>query len=157
MQSDAAPRPGIGAQFGYVRHFELKRTVEKSRRVSRHRTKTWSTYDMKSVTNKVDALFKEWDKPHSPGCAIGIIKNGQFVYKRGYGMANLEYTIPISSTTVFRIGSTSKQFTATCVALLANQGKLSLDHSIRRYLPEMPGYSSSITIRHLLHHTSGAF
>jgi CubicO group peptidase (beta-lactamase class C family) len=70
-------------------------------------------------------------------------------------MANLEHNIPISSTTVFRIASTSKQFTATCVILLAEQGKLSLNDDVRKYLSEMPEYESPITIRHLIHHTSG--
>jgi CubicO group peptidase (beta-lactamase class C family) len=70
-------------------------------------------------------------------------------------MANLEHNIPISSTTVFRIASTSKQFTATCVILLAEQGKISLNDDVRKYLSEMPEYESPITIRHLIHHTSG--
>lgn len=110
---------------------------------------------MKSLTDKVDELFAEWDKPVSSGCALGIIKNGKLIYKRGYGMANLEHNIPISSTTVFRIGSTSKQFTAMSIVLLAEQGKISLDDDIRKYLSEMPEYESPITIRHLIHHTSG--
>ncbi|MCI2425149.1 beta-lactamase family protein [Candidatus Acetothermia bacterium] len=108
-----------------------------------------------TITNRVDQLFAVWDKPTSPGCALGIIKQGRMIYQRGYGMANLEYDIPISSKTVFRIASTSKQFTAMCVILLSEEGKISLDDNIRKYLPEMPQYESPITIRHLLHHTSG--
>jgi len=110
---------------------------------------------MTALTDRVDGLFAEWDRPDSPGCALGIVQDGRLVYKRGYGMANLEHAIPISSRTVFRIGSTSKQFTAACIALLAEQGKLSLDDDIRKYLPEMPEYERPITIRHLIHHTSG--
>jgi len=110
---------------------------------------------MKSLTDKVDELFDKWDKVDSPGCALGIIKNGKIIYKRGYGIANLEQNIPISSTTVFSIASTSKQFTATCIALLAGQGKISLDDDIRKYLSKMQEYESPITIRHLIHHTSG--
>jgi CubicO group peptidase (beta-lactamase class C family) len=110
---------------------------------------------MKSLTDKVDELFAVWDTPDSPGCALGIIKNGQFLYKRGYGMANLEHNIPISATTVFRIGSTSKQFTAMSIVLLAKQRKISLDEDIRKYLSEMPEYESPTTIQHLIHHTSG--
>ncbi len=110
---------------------------------------------MKSLTDKVDELFAEWDKPDSPGCALGIIKNGKLIYKRGYGMANLEHNIPISSTTVFRIASTSKQFTAMCIVLLADRGKISLDDDICKYLSKMPEYERPITIRHLIHHTSG--
>ncbi|HEY5885067.1 MAG TPA: serine hydrolase domain-containing protein, partial [Pyrinomonadaceae bacterium] len=105
--------------------------------------------------DKVDQLFAQWDKADSPGCALGVIRNGQFVHKRGYGMANLEYNIPISPTTIFWIASTSKQFTAMSIALLARQGKLSLDDDIRKYLPEMPQYQSPVTIRHLIHHTGG--
>ena len=109
----------------------------------------------KSLTDKVDQLFAQWDKADSPGCALGVIRNGEFVYKRGYGMANLEYNIPISPTSIFQIASTSKQFTAMSILLLARQGKLSLDDDIRKYLPEMPRYQTPVTIRHLIHHTSG--
>jgi len=107
------------------------------------------------LTNKVDKLFSKWDKPDSPGCALGVIMDGQLIYKRGYGMANLEHGIPITSKSVFRIGSTSKQFTAMCIVLLGEEGKLSLDDDIRKYINEMPDYGHPITIRHLLHHTSG--
>ncbi|UCC40224.1 MAG: beta-lactamase family protein, partial [Candidatus Aminicenantes bacterium] len=106
-------------------------------------------------TDKVDKLFSKWDSTISPGAALAIIKDGRIVYKRGYGMANLEHNIPITPTSVFRIGSTSKQFTASCVAILALQGKISLDDDIRKHIPELPKYEKPITIRHLLHHTSG--
>jgi dipeptidyl aminopeptidase/acylaminoacyl peptidase/CubicO group peptidase (beta-lactamase class C family) len=106
-------------------------------------------------SRKVDKLFAAWDRPDSPGCALGIIKDGQFVYERGHGMANLEHSVPISSQTVFRIGSTSKQFTAMCIALLAEQERLSLDDDVRQYLPELPEYGRPVTIRHLIHHTGG--
>ena len=105
--------------------------------------------------DKVDALFAQWNKPDSPGCALAIIRDGRVVYKRGYGIANLEYDIPISSKTVFNIGSISKQFTAMSIAMLARQGKLSLDDDIRKYLPEMPQDSAPVTIRQLIYHTSG--
>ena len=106
-------------------------------------------------TDQVDKLFAAWDKPESPGCALAIIKDGRMVYKRGYGMAHLEHNSPISSTTIFDTGSVSKQFTAMSVLLLAEQGKISLDDDIRKYLPEMPQYEATVTIRHLIHHTSG--
>ena len=111
--------------------------------------------DGDELTDNVDKLFSEWDKSDSPGCALGVIKDGQLIYKRGYGMANLEHGIPITSRSVFRIGSTSKQFTAMCVVLLEEERKLSLDDDIRKHIPGMPDYGHSITIRHLLHHTSG--
>src|SRR5438876_4604878 len=84
-----------------------------------------------TVTARVDKLFAQWDKPDSPGCALGIIKDGQLIYTRGYGMANLEYNIPISPQSVFNIASMSKQFTAMSILLLARQGNLSLDDEIQ--------------------------
>src|SRR5207249_8599991 len=78
-----------------------------------------------SVTTRVDKLFAQWDKPDSPGCALGIIKDGKLIYTRGYGMANLDYNIPISPKSVFNIASMSKQFTAMSILLLAKRGKLS--------------------------------
>jgi CubicO group peptidase (beta-lactamase class C family) len=106
-------------------------------------------------TTKIDQLFAQWDKPDSPGCALALVKDGQTIYKRGYGIANLDYGIPISAKSVFNIGSISKQFTAMSIALLAKQGKISLDDDIRKYLPEMPQYQTPVTIRHLVYHTSG--
>lgn len=108
-----------------------------------------------SVFAKVDEIFAQWDKPGSPGCALGVIKDGQLIYKRGYGMANLDYNIPISPESVFDIASITKQFTAMSILLLSKQGKLSLDDEIQEYLPEIPRYESPVTIRHLIHHTSG--
>ena len=104
---------------------------------------------------EVDRVFAAWDKPDSPGCALGIVRKGELVYRKGYGQANLEHSIPISPSTVFYIASTSKQFTAASIALLAKQNKLSLDDDIRKHLPELPVYDGTVTIRHLIHHTSG--
>src|ERR1043166_6266844 len=108
-----------------------------------------------SHTAQVDALFAQWDKPDSPGCAVGIIKDGVLIHARGYGMANLEHGIPITRQTVFDIGSCSKQFTAFCILLLEKQGKLSLDNDVRKFVPEVPDFGRPILIRHLLYHTSG--
>ena len=104
---------------------------------------------------RVDSIFAEWDRADSPGCALGVYRDGRIVYSRGYGMADLERHVPITPHSVFDIGSTSKQFTAASLALLAQQGKLSLDDDVRQYVPELPVYSRPITIRHLLLHTSG--
>jgi CubicO group peptidase (beta-lactamase class C family) len=104
---------------------------------------------------KVDKLFEKWDKPDSPGCALGIVKDGKLIYKRGYGMADLDHNVPITSKTVMDIMSQDKQFTAMSILLLSKQGKLSLDDEIHKYLPKMPRYQNPITIRHLIHHTSG--
>ncbi|OYD86823.1 penicillin-binding protein [Nostoc sp. 'Peltigera membranacea cyanobiont' 213] len=108
-----------------------------------------------SLITKVDELFIQWDKPNSPGCAIAVIQSREIIYQRGYGMANLEYNIPISPNSVFDIASNSKQFTAICIVLLARQNFLNLDDELQKYIPEIPQYSQSITIRYLLDHTSG--
>ena len=104
---------------------------------------------------QVDALFAPWDKGDSPGAAVGIFEKGRILYAKGYGIANLDYGIPLSPQTVLRTGSVSKQFVAMGVALLAGQGKLSISDDIRDHLPEMPDYGTPITLGHLLHHTSG--
>ena len=104
---------------------------------------------------RVDRIFAAWDKPASPGCALGVLQSGRFVYERGYGMANLDYDIPNSPKLVYYVGSDSKQFTAASIGLLVLDGKIRLDDDIRKYIPEMPDYGTPITINHLLHHTSG--
>ena len=104
---------------------------------------------------KVDAVFHDYDRSDSPGCALGVYRDGRIVYERGYGMANLELGVANSPQSVFDIGSTSKQFTAFAIHLLARDGKLSLDDDIRKWLPEVPDYGKKVTIRNLLHHTSG--
>jgi len=103
----------------------------------------------------IDAVFSAWDSTGSPGCALGVFEDGEIAYARGYGMANLEQLVPITPETVFYIGSTSKQFTAFAIQLLAERGTLSLDDDIRTFIPEMPDYGTPITVGHLLHHTSG--
>ncbi len=105
--------------------------------------------------SRVDAVFREYDRSDSPGCALGVYRDGKIVYERGYGMANLELGVANAPQTVFDIGSTAKQFTAFSIHLLAREGKLSLDDDIRKWVPEIPSYGKTITIRHLLHHTSG--
>ena len=107
------------------------------------------------ITAQVDKLFSQWDKPDSPGAALAVIKKGEVIYTAGYGSASLEYEIPITPSTVFHVASVSKQFTAFAITLLAHQGKLRLDDDIQKYLPEVPDFGRSITIRHLIHHISG--
>jgi CubicO group peptidase (beta-lactamase class C family) len=111
--------------------------------------------DAADLRAKTDALFAEWNRTDSPGCALAIYHDGVIAYERGYGMASLELSVPITPQTVFDIGSTSKQFTAACIGLLAQDGKLALDDDIRKYLPELPRGEKPITIRHLLNHASG--
>ena len=106
-------------------------------------------------SDQVDKLFTQWDQPDSPGCALAIIQDGKIIHKKGYGMANLELGVPITPGSVFYIGSCSKQFVTMCIALLAQEGKLSIDDDVRKHIPELPDYGNPITIRHLIHHTSG--
>jgi len=103
----------------------------------------------------VDAIFAPWDETGSPGCALGVVEDGEFIYERGYGFANLDWDIPSATDTVFYVGSVSKQFTAAVIALLAEEGTVDLDENIREYFPEIPKYVRPITVRHLVHHTSG--
>jgi CubicO group peptidase (beta-lactamase class C family) len=106
-------------------------------------------------TTTVDALFAEWDREDSPGCALGVIQGGELIYARGYGMANLDLGVPLSPSSVLHVASVSKEFTAISVGILDRQGKLSLDDDIRKHVPEMPDLGHTITLRHLIHHTSG--
>jgi CubicO group peptidase (beta-lactamase class C family) len=111
--------------------------------------------DMKSLSAKVDQLFAKWDKTDSPGAAVAILKDGKTLHQRGYGMANLEWGLSISTATVFLIASLSKHFTVFCILLLAQGGTLSLDDDVRQHVPEVPNFGKTITVRHLIHHTSG--
>ena len=103
----------------------------------------------------VDAVFEPFTRPGSPGCAVAVYKDGKIEYERGYGLASLEHDLPITPASVFYLGSVSKQFTAFAAALAIKDGRLSPDDPIRKYLPELPEYTSKITVRHLIHHTSG--
>src|SRR5215471_18391031 len=109
----------------------------------------------KPLTGKVDEVFSRFEKPESPGCALAVIKDGQIAYERGYGMSNLEYGIPISPSSIFHVASISKEFTAMAIVLLSQHGKLSLDDEVRKYIAEVPDFGDRITIRQLIHHTSG--
>jgi CubicO group peptidase (beta-lactamase class C family) len=110
---------------------------------------------MDSVSRAVDRVFDAFRNTDSPGCAVGVSRNGSVVLARAYGMANLETATPIEPTSIFHVASVSKQFTAAAILLLEREGKLSLDDDIRKHLTEMPDYGTPITIRHLLTHTSG--
>ena len=103
---------------------------------------------------RIDAVFADL-VPNSPGCALAVARDGKIVYERGYGTADLEHGVPISPRTVFDTGSIAKMFTAASVFLLEELGKLSLDDSIRKHVPELPGLYQAVTLRHLIHHTGG--
>lgn len=104
---------------------------------------------------EVNQLFARFEKLASPGCSVGIIRDGDFVYKRSFGYASLELGVPLRSASVFYMGSVSKQFTAASIVLAAEQGHLSLDDDVRKYLPELPNYGHRISLRQMLHQTSG--
>ncbi len=111
---------------------------------------------MKEETiKKVDAVFAEWAKNDSPGCSLAIVQDNEIVYSQGYGMANLEYMIPNKPDTIFHIASVSKQFACFAILLLEAEGKLSIEDDYRKHLPQMPDFGHKVTIRHLMHHTSG--
>ena len=107
------------------------------------------------TAQNVNQLFAAFDKPRSPGCSVGVVRNGSFVYKKSFGYASLELEVPLTPESVFYFGSVSKQFTAASVVLAAEQGNLSLDDNVRKYLPELPDYGHPVTLRQMLHQTSG--
>ena len=102
----------------------------------------------------IDNVFADFNA-ETPGCALGVVQSGQLVYGRGYGMANLEHDIPINTTSVFRIGSVSKQFAGAVAALAAMEGYLDLEDPLQKWIPELPDYGEPLTLRHTLNHTSG--
>ncbi|WP_149304999.1 serine hydrolase domain-containing protein [Pareuzebyella sediminis] len=116
---------------------------------------TLTSYGQIKESKAIDSLFLEWNKPETPGCAIGIVKDGELIYSNGYGIADLEHDIEITPSSVFYIGSVSKQFVTFSILLLEEQGKLDLDDRIQKYLPDFPDYNSNLTIRNFIHHTSG--
>jgi CubicO group peptidase (beta-lactamase class C family) len=107
------------------------------------------------LTAITDKVFSAWNSTHTPGCAVGVSRGGTTLLERGYGMADLAGERPITPSTILESGSVAKQFTATAVMLLVADGKLALDDDARRYLPELRQYDRTITVRHLLTHTSG--
>ncbi|HEY2465912.1 MAG TPA: serine hydrolase domain-containing protein [Steroidobacteraceae bacterium] len=108
-----------------------------------------------SPDKQIDQLLKAWDTSTTPGASVAVIRHGKIVFAKGYGVANLEYSIPIKPETIFHVASVSKQFTAMAVVLLESDGKLAIDDDVRKYLPELPDYGNKITLRNLLQHTSG--
>ena len=108
-----------------------------------------------SLEGRVDSVFRQYASNESPGCVVGAAQHGRVLLERAYGMADLERGVPLSPASILEAGSVSKQFTAAAVLLLARDGKLSLDDPVRRWVPEVPDFGKPLTIRHLLHHTSG--
>lgn len=122
----------------------------------------WSTPTPLSVPasahapeEQVDTLFSKWNKPGIPGAVIEVVQHGKVVLRKSYGMADLEQGVRMSPDTVLAVGSVSKQFTAFAIHLLAQEGKLGLDDDVHKYLPAFPDFGKTITLRHMLQHTSG--
>jgi CubicO group peptidase (beta-lactamase class C family) len=107
-----------------------------------------------SLTRRIDAVFSRYTAS-TPGCALGVFQNGKVAYAKGYGLASLEFGAAITPQTPFIMGSVSKQFTAAAIALLVEQGRISLTDDVRKYVPELHDYGKVVTIDHLVHHTSG--
>jgi CubicO group peptidase (beta-lactamase class C family) len=108
-----------------------------------------------SASRWVDSLFAPYAAQHGPGCAVGVARNGELTFAKGYGLADLRHQTVITPDTRFYLASVSKQFTAMSIVLLAQDGRLSLDDSLRKWVPEVPSFGKTITLRELLHHTSG--
>jgi CubicO group peptidase (beta-lactamase class C family) len=108
-----------------------------------------------ALAKRIDAVMAEIYKPGEPGAAIIVRKDGKTIFRKGYGMADMELGVPVEPDMVFRLGSITKQFTAVSILILAEQGKLSLQDEITKVLPDFPTQGRTITIEHLLTHTSG--
>lgn len=106
-------------------------------------------------SDQIDSIFAGLKSTKMPGAAVLVVRKGQPVFRRGYGVTDLRTLTPIDAQTNFRIASDSKQFTAACIMLLARDGKLHYDEHLTHFFPEFPAYGKPITVRHLLNHTSG--
>ncbi len=104
---------------------------------------------------RIDSVFAGYAQPTSPGCAVGVARDGSLLFAKGYGASDLQHGVPITPGSVFHVASVSKQFAAFSILLLEREGKLRLDDDIRTHVPEVPDFGERITIRHLIHHTSG--
>lgn len=106
-------------------------------------------------STRIDRVFAHLDRTDAPGCSVGVIVDGELVHARGYGMANLEHGLALNADSIFRIGSTAKQFTAACLLLAEQDGALALDDPLLAHLPELGQTYADVTVRHLVHHQSG--
>ncbi|MGD9590162.1 MAG: serine hydrolase domain-containing protein [Pyrinomonadaceae bacterium] len=114
--------------------------------------------DKAKVVAGAERAFERASKANSmpaPGCAVGVSLNGESVFEKAFGLAEIEHNVPNTAQTIFESGSVAKQFTAAALVLLEQEGKLKIDDPVRKYIPELPDYGSPLTIRHLLNHTAG--
>jgi CubicO group peptidase (beta-lactamase class C family) len=108
-----------------------------------------------SIAERMEKLFFEWNRLDRPGGAVIVVKDGKVVFQNAYGLANMEHHIPITTKTLFDVVSIARPFTGMAIAMLEAQGKLALEDDIRKHIPELPDFGKTITLRHLLYHTSG--
>jgi CubicO group peptidase (beta-lactamase class C family) len=108
-----------------------------------------------ALAARVDAMFAQHNQAPGPGLALAVVRDGQVLLRRGYGLANIEHRVPITPSTVFDVASVSKQFTGLAVAMLVQQGRVRMSDDIRTHIPELPDLGRRITVAHLVHHTSG--
>jgi CubicO group peptidase (beta-lactamase class C family) len=114
------------------------------------------SFGQNSIHKKIDSLLaRQVESKLSPGLTVGVVKDGKLIYHNSNGLMNLEYNIPFNDSTVFGVASITKQFTAACIAILAKQGKLSVNDDVRKFIPELNFFGDTIRIKHLLNHTSG--
>ncbi|HEV2676290.1 MAG TPA: serine hydrolase domain-containing protein [Aliidongia sp.] len=111
--------------------------------------------DLETLTGHIDRLIQPWAKPATPGCTVGILRDGEVLLQRSAGLANIELDVPIGPGTCFRVASVTKQFTCAAILLLEAEGKLSRDQEIHEHLPDLPDFGEKITLDHLMHNTSG--
>src|SRR5690606_5280870 len=115
----------------------------------------FSNLPAQSLPARADSVMRCFVASYAPGCAVAIDSANIAIHRGAYGLAELEYQVPISNSTIFEAGSVSKQFVAAAVLLLEKRGALSLDDTLQKWFPEIPVYEHPITIRHLMLHTSG--
>src|SRR5262245_30694622 len=120
---------------------------------------TWAQVpDKAKVVAGAERAFEKVTKAYvgpAPGCAAAVSLNGETVFEKAFGLADLEHNVPNTPQTIFESGSVAKQFTAAALVLLQQEGKLSIDDPVNKYIPELPDYGAPLTIRHLLNHTAG--
>lgn len=108
-----------------------------------------------SNEEKIDVIFKEYNKPNMPGAAVMVIENGEVIFEKGYGLANVEKNLPVTEATNFRLASVTKQFSAISILMLIDRGQLKLETTLKEIFSQLPDYGKNITIKNLLQHTSG--
>src|SRR6476469_2314623 len=122
-------------------------------------TTSWAQIpDKQKVVAGAERAFEKVTKAYvapGPGCAAAVSLNGETVFEKAFGFADLEHNVPNTAQTIFESGSVAKQFTAASLVLLQQEGKLSIDDPVRKYIPELPDYGTPLTIRHMLNHTAG--